>query len=165
MFKKLLCIALLPFTLTVGFVSADDHAQNADKESRVQEMYDKLPAKYKVPGLVPVDRIIDFNINGWSVIDDRSLIVDASVSKRYLFVLQTRSPDLNFAQAVAFDNGPGNYIRAGFDRIFIGGDMMRMPYYIQAIFVLDGREGASAAKDYIKNYKDDAPKDEEKSSD
>lgn len=150
---KKLC-AVLAATLLVGIAGCST-SSSTDKPAEVAtviELYNELPEKYKVPDLEPVDRLIDFNINGWETIDDRSLIIQASVSKRYLIVLRTRSPDLRFAQAVAIDHRGDSYIRPGFDRVYVGGDQNRMPYYIQAIYILDGREGAKAAKNYIRDY-------------
>lgn len=131
----------------------DDHTAKTDNSS-VVEMYNRLPEKYKIPGVKPAEKVIDFNINGWTAIDNRSLIIQASVSKRYLIILKQRSPDLRFAQLVAIDHRGDSYIRPGFDRVIIGGDQTRMPYYIQAIYVLDGREGAKQATEYIKNFDD-----------
>lgn len=129
---------------------------------RVLEMYEALPDKYKVPGLEPLDRVTEFNINGWTSIDRRSLIIEAGASRRYLVVLRNNSSELRFAKSIVVDRD-SSVIRVGFDRIFVVGDTIRMPYYIQAMFELDGREGANAARDYIRNY-DENPVEEDAES-
>ena len=152
--KKLAVVVLAALSLIAcSSVESTSGPREMPSPERITEMYESLPDKYKVPGLEPLARVTEFNINGWTSIDRRSLIIEAGASRRYLVVLRNNSSELRFAKSIVVDRD-SSVIRVGFDRIFVVGDTIRMPYYIQAMFELDGREGANAAREYIRNYDD-----------
>ncbi len=150
MFKSYAFIFVLAIFLG-GCTSSTVSDGESPSESRAMTLYNDLPDRYKIPGLVAMPRVNVFDINGWSAIDSQSLTISAGASKRYLVVLQVPTTDLKYANVIAWRRGD-SVIRPGFDRIYIGGNSIPVPYQIQAIFELDGRKGAREARDYILSY-------------
>jgi len=159
--KKLIAFSLVLFALSAcsSTNSSSQATAEAPSPDRIHSMYESLPDRYKVPGLEPLERVTVFNYNGWSAIDRRALIIEVGASKKYLIVLRSNSSELRFARQIGIDSD-SSVLRTGFDRIYVEGDTMRKPYHIQAIFELDGREGANTARDYIRNYDENAEQQE-----
>jgi hypothetical protein len=150
--KKYLFL-LISIMMISACSSTSEMATAEDEVGRVQTMYESLPERYKVPGLVPLDRVNAMNINGWSAIDRRSFILTMGVSTRYLVVLQRQSSELRFARAITIDNTT-SIIRPGFDRVNVVGETLAAPYQIQAMFELEDRDAANSARDYIRDWQE-----------
>ncbi|WP_298633382.1 DUF6491 family protein [uncultured Umboniibacter sp.] len=147
-------ILLLIATVVISGCSNTSQMTNTEDEvGRVQSMYESLPERYKVPGLEPLERVNAMNISGWAAIDQRSFILTMGPSTRYLVVLQRQSSELRFANAITIDNFSSS-IRPGFDSVNVVGDTLAAPYQIEAMFELEDREAANAARDYIRDWQE-----------
>ncbi len=137
---SILVITSLMISACAGITSTPREKPEVLSTEQVFEMYQELPEAYRIPGLEPLDRISEFRFNGFKSIDDRALILDAGASRKYLVILNDESQLNRFTREIYLDR-ESTVIRVGFNKL--AGER------IQAIFQLDGHEGASAARRYI----------------
>ena len=98
-----------------------------------------LDSKYRFDNLPTVERFQNWNIDGWNVIDQRSLIVYTSPSRSYLLILDRRLPELPFTEAIAVSS-TGSSIYSRFDRVRVLDRWgINIPANIVKIYRLDGR--------------------------
>jgi len=116
--------------LTLGLVGGTAFAKDAKA----------LDAKYRFDNLPTVDRFQNWSIDGWNVIDQRSLIVYTSPSRSYLLILDRRLPELPFAEKITVSS-TGSTIYSRFDRVRVLDRWgINIPANIVKIYRLDGRE-------------------------
>ncbi len=100
----------------------------------------KDPNKYVFSELEEVSSIREFDIDSWTEVDKKSLIVNTSPSKSYLIILKQTNHDLRFAHAISF--GKEGRIYSKFDRIHIinsSSGVAPLPATIERIYKLDNR--------------------------
>lgn len=108
-----------------------------------------LDEKYYFDKLETVDRFHNWSINGWNVIDQRSLIVHSSPSKAYLIILDRRLWDLRFTETIAISSTASS-IHAGFDTVHvINRHGINIPARIVKIYHLEGKEQRRQVRDQI----------------
>lgn len=120
--------------------------------STPQEVED--PNKYIFPELKEVSSIRDYDIDSWSEVDKKSLIVNTSPSKSYLIILRKANHDLKFAHAISF--GKEGRIFSKFDRIHIINttqDIEPLPAYIERIYKLESKEQKKQIRAKIREKK------------
>lgn len=116
--------------LTLGLVSGTALAKDTQA----------LKAKYRFDNLPTVDHFQNWNIDGWNVIDQRSLIVYTSPSRSYLLILDRRLPELPFAERIAVTS-TGSTIYSRFDKVHVLDRVgINIPANIVRIYRLDGRQ-------------------------
>jgi len=110
------------------------------------------PNKYLFPELEEVSSIREYDIDSWSEVDSKSLIVNTSPSKSYLIILKHPNRDLRHAHAISF--GRQGRIYSKFDRIYLINSMQgvqSIPTYIERIYKLTSREQKNKIRDKIRN--------------
>tara|TARA_R100001143_G_C3359005_1_gene134362 strand:+ start:3438 stop:3839 length:402 start_codon:yes stop_codon:yes gene_type:complete len=83
-----------------------------------QSMAQDEDEKYFFPDLQELEDFHSWQDLSWRVLDSKSLLVDAGVSKTYLFILQRDLPGLNSSNELEISSH-GNRVRAGVDRVII----------------------------------------------
>jgi hypothetical protein len=84
----------------------------------------------------PVKRIQNWNLNGWSYVDDRNFIMNSGVRDKYLVSLRSPSFDLRSAVNIAFSTTVGSLTDK--DRVIVrtaGG--MPQSFMIESLHRLD----------------------------
>lgn len=66
----------------------------------------------------PVDGIRNYTLNGWNHVNDRAIIIDSSVNKRYLVTLREHCHELSTSNAIGTTATAGQ-MRAGFDAVLV----------------------------------------------
>ncbi len=108
-----------------------------------------LGEKYNFDNLQTVDRFNNWSINGWNVIDQRSLIVRTSPSRAYLIILDRRLWDLRFSETIAISSTASS-VHAGFDTVRVfNRHGINIPARIVKIYRLEGREQRRWVRDQI----------------
>jgi hypothetical protein len=98
-----------------------------------------LEARLEGQGYVlgePVNRIQNWNLNGWSYVDDRNFIMNSGVRDKYLVSLRSPSYDLRSAVNIAFSTTVGSLTDK--DRVIVrtaGG--MPQTFMIESLHRLD----------------------------
>ena len=101
-----------------------------------------IPSKYELDNqLEQVPNISRFSIMGWEKIDRQSFILQATPSDFYLIVLLRPSHDLMFGESIAISS-TGSMIWPGYNNIVVLNDPFNVPYVIERIYRLEGREEA-----------------------
>ncbi len=110
-----------------------------------------LDEKYYFDNLETVDRFNNWSINGWNVIDQRSLIVHASPSRADLIILDRRLWDLRFSETIAITSTASS-IYAGFDTVRVyNRHGINIPARIVKIYRFEGKEQRRRVRDQILN--------------
>ena len=95
-----------------------------------------VPEKYQFQELPEVQKFNRWSIDGWSVVDRRSLIVRTSPSTSYLLVLQRDLPGIRFNDAIALTS-TGSQVHARFDTVrVLDRHASRIPVPIAKIYKL-----------------------------
>ncbi|WP_425602513.1 DUF6491 family protein [Luteimonas galliterrae] len=78
------------------------------------------------------------NINGWTPLDERSLVVWTKPSQAYLLELTSACRDLDYAPAITLTNMMGE-VSARFDKVLVrgGGSVPSVPCWIEEIRPVD----------------------------
>lgn len=105
--------------------------------------------KYTFANLEEVDSFLYWQINGWNVIDSRSLIVNFSPSRSYLVILERNIRALNFTEQVKFSSR-NSRVRANIDQVHVLNQFAR-PSRIEAIYLLPNREARQAVRAQIRS--------------
>ncbi len=71
----------------------------------------------------PVDKIMNYKIDGWNYINAQALIINSGPSRNYLLTLKRRCPDLSGQEVIA-STSTGSSMQAGFDAIIVKHDNM-----------------------------------------
>lgn len=71
----------------------------------------------------PVDKIMNYKINGWNYINSQALIINSGPSRNFLITLKRRCYDLSGQEVIA-STSTGSAMRAGFDAIIVKRDSM-----------------------------------------
>ena len=99
-----------------------------------------LDEKYYFDNLETVDRFNNWSINGWNVIDQRSLIVHASPSRAYLIILDRRLWDLRHSETIGISSTASS-ITSRFDTVRVfNRHGINIPARIVKIYRLEGKE-------------------------
>lgn len=102
--STLLCAAALLLVACAG---------SLDRDQTTEQKLAKLD--YQI--LDPVDHISNFNISGWSYVDDFNVVFKGGHSDHYLLTLKQRCLNLRNAIGIAFSTTTGRVSR--FDRILV----------------------------------------------
>jgi hypothetical protein len=101
-----------------------------------------IPSKYELDNqLEQVPNISKYSIMGWEKVDRQSFILQATPGDFYLFVLLRPSYDLMFGESIAISS-TGSMIWPGYNNIVVLSDPFSVPYVIERIYRLEGREQA-----------------------
>ena len=125
------------FLLLIGVLSAC-----ASTERQTED-----PNKYIFPELQEVKSIRDHDIDSWTQVDKKSLIVNTSPNKSYLIILRQTNNDLRFAHAISF--GKEGRIYSKFDSIHIidsAPSANKLPALIDRIYKLENKEQKETIK-------------------
>ncbi|WP_145999189.1 DUF6491 family protein [Oceanicoccus sp. KOV_DT_Chl] len=85
----------------------------------------------------PVDRIMNYRLDGWNYINSKALIIHSGPSQSYLVTLQIRCPELSSREVIA-TTSTGTSMQARFDAIIVrqtGGTPQKC--YIDEIYKLE----------------------------
>ena len=107
-------------------------------------------AQYVFPDLEEVNSIDNFRMNGWSSVDNRSVIVDSRPRESYLLILDGPNNDLKFAQALLVTSTMGK-VEAGFDSVSTAAEP-RIKYRIKQIYRLKDKAQKEEIKARISNF-------------
>jgi len=103
--------------------------------------------KYQFPELESVTSIRNWQLDGWQVVDERSLIIQTSPSQYYLFVLARRNLQLKFAEGILVSSTSGQ-VQVNFDTVATSREpMLKTP--IAAMYKLKGRDQVAEIKGRI----------------
>jgi hypothetical protein len=69
----------------------------------------------------PVKDIRNYTLNGWNYVNDRAIIIDSSVNKRYLVTLRDRCHELSSRESIGTTATAGS-MRAGLDAVLVRRD-------------------------------------------
>ncbi|NRB39156.1 MAG: hypothetical protein HRU20_11920 [Pseudomonadales bacterium] len=109
------------------------------------------PNKYIFDHLQEVKAIQNWALDGWTVIDNRSLIIQTSPKTSYLLILTRENRGLTFANHILISSTAGR-VMAKFDTVAVPGEgMLQTP--IERIYKLDGKEQIDAIKASINGQK------------
>ena len=101
-----------------------------------------VSSKYDLDNqLEQVPNISRFNMMGWDKVDRQSFILQATPGDYYLIVLLRPSYELMFSESIAISS-IGSMIWPGYNHVVVLDDNFRVPYVIDKIYRLDGREQA-----------------------
>jgi hypothetical protein len=104
---------------------------------------EKLAAKGYVLGQ-QVGSVRDWNLNGWTYVDDRHFIMHSGVRDRYLVTLRNRSFELNGAINIAFSTTVGSLTDK--DRVIVrGAGDFQESYLIESLHQLQRFEPPEAS--------------------
>jgi hypothetical protein len=95
--KTMMLVSLLPLLLAACAASSEQSLT----------LEENLAAKGYVIG-EQVKRVQNWNLNGWSYVDDRNFIMNSGVRDKYLVTLRTPSYDLRSAINIAFSTTVGS---------------------------------------------------------
>lgn len=113
--------------------------------------------KYTFPELPTVQRILDYRLQSWNVIDRRSLIVQTGPSRFYLLILSQPNADLPFSENVIISSTAGS-VEVGLDTVSAAkSPLIKTP--IERIYELQGRAQVDEVRQQIlgKGTSDDQP--------
>ena len=107
--------------------------------------------RYHFDNLETVKRFNNWSMDGWNVIDQRSLIVRTSPTTAYLVILDRRLPDLRFSETIAISS-TGSFVYAKFDTVLARNRYgINITANIAKIYRLEGKEQSRRARDQILN--------------
>jgi len=93
-----------------------------------------ISEKYNLDNqLVSVDEISKFNMMGWEHVDRMSFVLQTTPSEYYLFVLNTPSDELPFAENIHVSS-TGSFVRPGYNNVTVYGVGSRKNYVIKKIY-------------------------------
>ena len=125
--------------ILLGLISGPVFANNAGA----------LDQKYHFAGLETVDHFKNWTIDGWNVIDRRSLIVYASPSRAYLLILDRHLWDLRFSEAI-FISSTASTVSERFDTVrVLNRRTISTPARIVKMYRLEGKEQRRLVRDQI----------------
>lgn len=102
------------------------------------------PNKYLFTDLIEVDVITDWRLQGWTEIDENSLIVRTGPKTSYLLILTRPNYDLKMAQGIIVSTTAGS-VKARFDAVStLHKKSIRYP--IARIYKLDGTDQRNDVK-------------------
>ncbi len=102
------------------------------------------PNKYLFTDLIEVDVITDWRLQGWTEIDENSLIVRTGPKTSYLLILTRPNYDLKMAQGIIVSTTAGG-VKARFDAVStLHKKSIRYP--IARIYKLDGTDQRNDVK-------------------
>lgn len=107
------------------------------------------PNKYVFDDLTEVDVITNWRLQGWTEIDENSLIVRTGPKTSYLLILSRPNYDLKMAQGIIVSTTAGS-VKARFDAV----STLRkkgIRYPIERIYELEGKDQRNAVKALILN--------------
>lgn len=107
------------------------------------------PNKYVFDDLTEVDVITNWRLQGWTEIDENSLIVRTGPKTSYLLILTRPNYDLKMAQGIIVSTTAGS-VKARFDAV----STLRkkdIRYPIERIYELEGKDQRNAVKALILN--------------
>lgn len=104
----------------------------------------EAPNKYVFSDLTEVDVITDWRLDGWTEIDENSLIVRTGPKTSYLLILTRPNYDLKMAQGIIVSTTAGS-VKARFDAV----STLRkkdIRYPIARIYELEGKQQRNEVK-------------------
>lgn len=105
------------------------------------------PNKYIFTDLTEVDVITDWRLQGWTEIDEKSLIVRTGPKTSYLLILSRPNYDLKMAQGIMVSTTAGS-VKARFDAVStLSKKGIRYP--IARIYELEGKDQRNDVKTRI----------------
>ena len=111
-----------------------------------------LHEKYQFDQLETVKRFNNWSIDGWSAIDQQSLIVRTSPSTSYLLVLSRRLPELRYSHAIAITS-TGSSVYARFDSVrALNRHGINIPVSIAKIYKLKGKKQRKLVRAQITSF-------------
>ncbi|MEJ2419062.1 MAG: DUF6491 family protein [Exilibacterium sp.] len=147
--KNFTAVALL-FAFLAGPFALNAIANTNTNTTSVHQLADK----YQFDNLEVVKRFSNWSIDGWSAVDQQSLIVRTSPSTAYLLVLSRRLHDLRFSEAIAISS-TGNLVYAKFDTVTVKnhhfGGIGSVPVRIAKIYKLKGKEERELVRRQIRD--------------
>ena len=69
----------------------------------------------------PVNGIRNYRFNGWNYVNDKAIIIDSSVNKRYLVTLRNSCRELSSREYIG-TTAIGGHMRAGLDAVLVRRD-------------------------------------------
>ena len=107
--------------------------------------------KYQFDNLESIKRFHYWAMDGWTAIDQRSLIVQTSPSTAYLVILDRRVPDLRFSETIAISS-TGSFVYAKIDTVLARNRYgINIPANIVKIYRLEGKEQRHRVREQIIN--------------
>ncbi|PCJ41540.1 MAG: hypothetical protein COA71_08260 [SAR86 cluster bacterium] len=100
--------------------------------------------KYHFDNLEEVRSFINWQVNGWQVIDSRSLIVNMSASESYLLILDRDLRALKFTESIRISS-TNSRVRSNIDQVHVL-DQFARPSRIKTIYRLPNREARQNAR-------------------
>ncbi len=108
-----------------------------------------LDKRYYFAELETVDHFNNWSIDGWNVIDRRSLIVYASPSRAYLLILDRHLWDLRFSEAISISSTTSR-ISQRFDTVrVLNRRTVGAPARIVKMYRLEGKAQRRLVRDQI----------------
>jgi len=83
--------------------------------------------------LESVSEITKFNMMSWDDVDRNSFVLQATPSEYYLFVLNTPSDELPFAENIHV-SATGSFVKPGFNNVTVYGINSKRDYVIKKIY-------------------------------
>jgi len=83
--------------------------------------------------LESVSEITKFNMMSWDDVDRNSFVLQATHSEYYLFVLNTPSDELPFAENIHV-SATGSFVKPGFNNVTVYGINSKRDYVIKKIY-------------------------------
>jgi len=123
------------FLITASLFMADAVSPQIEEQTQADS-----PATLEAPRCVQVR-----NVNGYSVIDDRHVLLNGGASRHYLVTTRNRCPDLRFGMQLGFSFGRTARLCRPFIEHIVTGGPVRCS--IETIEEVENRQAAQALID------------------